>query len=145
MNAPRPLHGPLAALLAAALALAPAALAADRMPPDAPADYLAKTNPKKDDKAAQKRGADLYSRKCEKCHGVKGDGKGKSAEGLNPPVRSLSEAGYLAGRKDGQLFWIIEQGSPKTDMEAFGPGTSYNMSADDIWSIVSYLRARFAK
>jgi mono/diheme cytochrome c family protein len=145
MSTPRTFQGPLAALVGAALALAPVALAADRMPPDAPADYLAKTNPKKDDKAAQKRGADLYQRKCEKCHGVKGDGKGKSAEGLNPPVRAFSDPGYLAGRKDGQLFWIIEQGSPKTDMEAFGPGTSYNMSADDIWAITAYLRTRFTK
>lgn len=135
----------LAAALTAALALGPLALASDRLPPDAPADYLAKKNPKAGDTAALKRGADLYQRKCEKCHGLKGDGKGKSAEGLNPPVRALNAPGYLAGRQDGQLFWIIENGSPKTDMEAFGPGTSYNMSADDLWSLVSYLRARFGK
>lgn len=139
-----------------------------RKTPDAPADFLAKTNPftkaledfqktqtsgKKPEKKKVSSpsedpvafGKDLYEKKCQKCHGLKGEGDGKSAEGLNPPVMSFIKDGYLKGRKDGQLFWIIANGSPKTDMEAFGSGSSYNFSDEQIWSLVTFMRSKFSK
>lgn len=119
--------------------------AADRVIPTAPEDYLSKENllnKKSGDEKAKgiKKGASLYQSKCLKCHGESLDGKGKSAAGLTPPVPSFIEKEYLKNRKDGQLFWIIEKGSMNTDMEAFGKGTNYNISDDDIWNIIAYLR-----
>ncbi|GIL18278.1 MAG: hypothetical protein BroJett040_20290 [Oligoflexia bacterium] len=113
--------------------------------PDAPADYLAKKNPVDGNKEAIAKGAKLYEKRCQKCHGEKGDGQGKSAKDLNPEVTAFNKPGYLKGRKDGQLYWIIEQGSPKTDMDSFGPGTNYNHSADDIWAMIAYMRSKFTK
>jgi mono/diheme cytochrome c family protein len=113
----------------------------------APADYLAKTNPYSVDdmdefkKAAKK----IYKRKCKKCHGKSGDGKGSSAEDMDPMPTVFNDSGYLEGRKDGQLFWIIENGSKDTEMSDFGPGSDVNLSEDDIWKVVTYIRSQFTK
>lgn len=116
--------------------------AAAREIPAAPADYLSKSNPMAGKADAIAKGVKLYEKRCTKCHGPKGDGQGKSAKGLEPAVPSFAD-GYLAKRKDGQLFYVIEKGSANTDMDAFGPGTNFNMSEDDIWSVVAYMRSKF--
>ncbi|NIP99686.1 MAG: cytochrome C, partial [Nitrospinaceae bacterium] len=36
---------------------------------------------------------------------------------------------------DGQMFWIIKNGSPGTRMPAFG-----NLSDEQIWQLVLYIR-----
>lgn len=110
--------------------------------PTAPANYVEKTNPSAGKPEAIAKGKTIYEKRCARCHGEKGDGLGKSAKDLNPPVPTY-RGGYLKGRSDGQLFWIVEKGSPETDMEAFGPGTSFNLSHDEIWSVISFLRSKF--
>ena len=133
---------PLAALAVGMLAL-PDARAGARLPPTAPAEYLSKKNALAGNAAAIEKGAKLYERRCVKCHGPKGDGKGKSAEGIDPPVPDFTTGGYFKARNEGQLFWMIEKGSPNTDMDSFGPGTQFNLSPDDIWSVVAYLHSKF--
>ncbi|MDH5571226.1 MAG: c-type cytochrome [Gammaproteobacteria bacterium] len=114
--------------------------------PTAPDDYLSKTNPVSvDDADAIKEAGKLYKGKCKKCHGSKGDGHGPGAEDMNPMPTAFNVAGFLKGRKDGQLFWIIEKGSKGTEMGAFGPGSEANLSEDDIWKVVAYMRSEFTK
>ncbi len=134
----------LASLSLAALLLG-AQMAVGREIPTAPENFLAMTNPLAGKKEAEKAGLETYKKKCAKCHGEKGDGAGKSAKDLNPPVTAFNKAGYLKGRKDGQLFWIIKNGSPKTDMDAYGEGTNFNLKDEQIWQIVAYMRSKFAK
>ncbi len=138
---------PLASLVAIVIAVglggALQARAGEHQIPTAPEAYLQKTNPKEGDAAAIAVGKKLYEKRCVRCHGEKGDAQGKSAKDLTPPVRSY-RGGYLKSRKDGQLFWIIEKGSPETDMEAFGPGTSFNLSHDEIWSLIAFMRSKFS-
>ncbi|NGZ26762.1 MAG: c-type cytochrome, partial [Magnetococcales bacterium] len=115
--------------------------------PDAPPEYLAKTNPLADtnDEALLKRANRLFRGKCVKCHGEEGDGKGPRAESLIIKPAAFGSPGYLNGRKDGQLFWIISFGSPGTDMPAHGPGTDINLSEEEIWSIITYLRRNLTR
>ncbi|MDH5719131.1 MAG: c-type cytochrome [Spirochaetia bacterium] len=113
--------------------------------PDAPAEYQKKKNELEGKKESIANGKDTYRRKCEKCHGQKGDGNGKKAAVLAYRPAEFSKPGYLKTRSDGQLFFIIEKGSPGTDMDAQGPGTSVNLSETEIWEIISYLRAEFTK
>lgn len=120
------------------------AYAAEHRIPSAPADYLEKKNPLEGQPEAIAKGAKVYAKRCERCHGIKGDGLGKSAKDLDPAVTAFT-GGYLKQRKDGQLFWIIEKGSPNTDMEAFGPGTNFNHTHDELWSVIAYLRSKFGK
>ena len=58
---------------------------------------------------------------------------------------AFSKPGFLAGRKDGQLFWIIMHGSPDTEMEPRGPGTRENLSEREIWSLIAYIRHAFTR
>ena len=113
----------------------------------APADYLAKTNPYSvDDMDEIKKSAKkIYKRKCKKCHGKSGNGKGPGAEDMDPMPTAFNAAGYMAGKKDGQLFWIAEKGSKDTEMSAFGPGSETNLSEDDIWKVITYMRSQFTK
>ncbi len=114
--------------------------------PTAPADYLAKSNPfgsEDFDPAVTKKGGRLFKTKCRKCHGVEGDGQGPNAELLIIKPVAFAAQGYLAGRKDGQLYWIIENGSEGTDMIAHGPGSRINLNEEEIWKIVAYLRSAF--
>ncbi|MDP2826253.1 MAG: cytochrome c [Sulfuritalea sp.] len=118
--------------------------AADRQIPTAPQNYLDMKNPLTVSQAVVDRGETVY-KKCNKCHGSKGDGKGNSASGMEIQPTAFSAPGYMKGRSDGQLFFIIEKGSPNTDMEAWGPGSDANLSKDDIWSLIAHLRKNFTK
>ena len=119
--------------------------AADHQLPTAPKNYLDMKSPLKANKAVIERGEAVYERKCKKCHGSSGDGKGEAADKLVIKPQAFSAPGYLKGREDGQLFFITEKGSPNTDMEAFGPGSETSLSKDDIWSVIAYMRKTFTK
>jgi cytochrome c5 len=121
------------------------AAAAEHKTPVAPKDYLAMKNPLKDSKDVVENGAKIYEKKCKKCHGEKGDGKGSASDKLELKPVSFSTPGFLKGRADGQLYFIAEKGSPDTDMDDFGPGSTANLSKDELWSVVAYMRKTFTK
>ena len=75
---------------------------------------------------------------CATCHGDKGDGKGKLAAQFDPPPRNFACAKTVNGIPDGQLFWIIRNGSPGTAMP---PASAIGKFTDEeLWQIVAYLR-----
>jgi hypothetical protein len=116
--------------------------------PDAPPDYLEKVNPYDvgsilQDKKFIKKIGRLYKRKCQKCHGVRGDGNGPRAEGFIIKPVAFAQPGYLQRRRDGQLYWIIENGSPGTEMPAHGFGSRANFNKDEIWQVITFLRHKF--
>ena len=77
---------------------------------------------------------------CKICHGVTGNGLGIMAQGLNPPPRNFTCRSTMESISDGQLFWIIRNGSPGTGMPAFK-----NLKDREIWKIVRYLRTFYEK
>lgn len=127
------------------LIVSASAIAADRQVPTAPKDYLDMKNPVTDSADAADRGKNVYQRKCKKCHGVNGDAKAAASSDQEIKPVAFTAPGYLKGRADGQMFFIIEKGSPNTDMEAYGPGSETNLSKEDIWSVIAYLRKTFTK
>ena len=97
-------------------------------------------NPLPADAANIKAGADLYNKKakpiaCKTCHGVKGDGKGDADFESTPPARIFTCKKTMEALPDGQLFWIIRNGSPGTGMPAFK-----KLEDEEIWQIILYLR-----
>ena len=73
---------------------------------------------------------------CRNCHGENGDGRGPMSFGLTPPPRNFTCARTIDGVPDGQLFWIIRNGSRGTGMPAF----KNHLSEDQIWKLILYIR-----
>ncbi len=76
---------------------------------------------------------------CKICHGVVGNGFGMMAPGLYPPPRNFTCAETMNPIPDGQLFWIIKNGSPGTGMPAFP-----ELRETQVWQLIHYIR-QFAK
>ncbi|MBF0380829.1 MAG: cytochrome c [Magnetococcales bacterium] len=115
----------------------------------APAEFLEMENPydpEDVDRKFLKKAGKIYKRKCKKCHGTEGDGQGSAAADIEKPKpTSFIEPGYMEGKQDGQLFWITRDGSPKTEMNAFGPGSEVNLSEDEIWRVITFMRSAFTR
>jgi mono/diheme cytochrome c family protein len=109
----------------------------------APPDIYPLTNPLPATPATLAAGQQLYRGKsgataCTTCHGIKGDGKGALASQFAPPPRNFACAQTIKGIPDGQLFWIVRNGSPGT---AMSPASALGKFTDEnIWQIVAYLR-----
>ena len=96
-------------------------------------------NPVFSSEITRKTGQKLYQNAkplaCKLCHGDLGDGKGDPDFESTPPARDFTCAPTMNKLSDGQLFWIIKNGSPNTSMPAFA-----DLSEEDIWTLVYYLR-----
>jgi len=86
------------------------------------------------DAADMARGRERYTISCEVCHGAAGDGQGITSKyGLNGAANYHIDR--LRQEADGQLFDTITNG--KGQMLGYG----YNITIDDRWRIVMYIRA----
>ena len=76
---------------------------------------------------------------CKVCHGLTGNGMGMMAPGLNPPPRNFTCAETMNKISDGQMFWIIKNGSDGTGMAAM------KLKDKEIWDVIKYIRTDFMK
>ena len=72
---------------------------------------------------------------CRVCHGISGNGLGFLFRQLSPSPRNFTCSQTVDPLPDGQLFWIIRNGSPGTAMPAFK-----NLDEDQIWQLIHYIR-----
>ena len=88
-------------------------------------------------------GKTLYEGKgtCLNCHGKEGLGDGPVGKRLNPSPRNFTNCKFHKRRKDGELFWVLKNGSPGTGMVPMIPVT---ISEEEAWKILAYER-RFCK
>ena len=106
----------------------------------APEDIHNQTNPLKPSREVLYSGESLFQLEvqpmaCKICHGVNGNGLGIMAQGLNPAPRNFTCEETMKEISDGQLFWIIRNGSRGTGMPAYK-----DLKDREIWQIVHYLR-----
>jgi len=105
----------------------------------APAAYQIRVNPLIGQADVISAGEKLYQETadpaCRMCHGRKGDGLGPLASQFSIPPRNFACAATVNDIPDGQLFWIVENGSPGTNMPGFK-----HLSDIQIWQLVSYIR-----
>ncbi len=140
----RPLLAAAAALLSACAGHAPYPPPSEcpqpRFTGRAPEAVYQRTNPLPATAANVDAGHDLFEdvepRPCALCHGVTGDGRGFLAEQFDPPPRNFACAETINGIPDGQLYWIIRNGSPGTAMPAYR-----RLDEEQTWQLVMYLRA----
>ncbi len=71
---------------------------------------------------------------CTVCHGS-GNGLGMMSGGLNPPPRNFMCQETMQNISDGQLFWVIKNGSPGTGMPAFS-----GLNDEQVWQLIHYIR-----
>tara|TARA_B100000686_G_scaffold279996_1_gene300891 strand:- start:243 stop:788 length:546 start_codon:yes stop_codon:yes gene_type:complete len=107
---------------------------------EAPDDIIEKHNPLRPTREVLYAGESLYQGDvqpvaCKICHGVNGNGLGIMAQGLNPSPRNFGCNETMQKVSDGQLFWVIRNGSPGTGMPAFK-----DLNDREIWQIIHYLR-----
>lgn len=75
---------------------------------------------------------------CVTCHGRDGKGLGE-IEGLRGKLpRNFTDKVWQATRTDGELFWILKNGSPGTDMASFIPLV---LTEEEAWHVLLYVRS----
>ena len=106
----------------------------------APDEFLKLKNPLKLDSKNLFAGESLFHTDaqptaCKICHGSTGNGMGMMAPGLNPPPRNFSCSETMKDISDGQMFWVVKNGSPGTGMTAYK-----SLTDEQVWQIILYLR-----
>ncbi len=107
----------------------------------APKDFLAKASPLPSSVESIQAGKELFLKTaqpvaCVMCHGELGDGKGLMGAAFVPPPRNFTCGTMMRELPDGQLFWIIKNGSPGTGMMAFT-----GLPDEQVWQLVHYIRS----
>jgi len=75
---------------------------------------------------------------CISCHGEKGVGDGPSGRLLHPSPRDFTNCQFQKHRSDGELFWVLQNGSPGTGMVPMIPVT---ISEEEAWKVIAYERS----
>jgi mono/diheme cytochrome c family protein len=86
-------------------------------------------------------GGPIYAAHCSRCHGATGLGNGELATALSPSPALLAHMIQQPVAIDQYLLWTISEGGKPfgTAMPAF----KTELSREQIWQIVAYLRAGF--
>jgi len=106
----------------------------------APGKFRKMQNPLPNNATNVKDGETLFQQTakplaCMNCHGVQGDGQGPMGAALDPRPRNFTCGETMKDISDGQLFWIIKNGSIGTGMMAFS-----GMPDNQIWQLIHYIR-----
>ena len=114
-----------------------------RVPHDQIEAARAVTNPLPASEEIIAKGKTLFEGKafCKACHGADGKGLGAGIEpgSLKGPLpRNFTDKRWQAARMDGELFWILKNGSPGTDMASFIP---LILTEEEAWQILLYVRS----
>jgi hypothetical protein len=110
-----------------------------RVPADQMSDARANKNPVDATPENIAKGKALFEGKgtCFNCHGKNGDGLGEAGKILNPSPRNFTNCKFHKKRKDGELFWVIKNGSAGTGMVPLIPAA---ITEQEAWTIINYER-----
>ncbi len=117
----------------------PAVLRA-RVPPDQIEAAKALNNPLPATPENMEKGRAIFHGKgyCLSCHGMDGRGLGHIPGLVGKLPRDFTDKSWQAERTDGELMWILKNGSPGTDMAAFIPLT---LTEEEAWQVLLYVRS----
>jgi cytochrome c553 len=111
-----------------------------RVPADQMAAAKALQNPFEGQADSVAKGKALYEGKgtCFNCHGKEGKGNGPAGAMLNPSPRDFTNCKFHKKRKDGELMWVLKNGSPGTGMVSLVPAA---ITEEEGWHIINYERS----
>jgi mono/diheme cytochrome c family protein len=75
---------------------------------------------------------------CFTCHGMEGRGDGPAAVGLDPSPRNFTNLGFQAVKTDGELMYVLKNGSPGTAMM---PMVGSAINEEEGWLVLLYVRS----
>lgn len=129
----------LVVMFASFVASSVGVFAAERKTPNAPEAFLKMTNPVALIPEVLEEAKGFYKDKCIKCHAANGNGKASATKGMDVKPRDYTDKALMATIPDGQLFWIILNGSDPdtTEME----GYKKKFTEEQIWKLVHYIRS----
>ena len=110
---------------------------------EAPSNYIHKKPHLRATSKNIQRGEKLYHKEAKPtarkmCHGIRGNGNGRLARGLEPAPRNFTCKDTMQSLSDSQLlFWIKRNGSEGTAM----PAHKFTLGDGDIWQIIYYLKS----
>ena len=87
-----------------------------------------------------KKGEALFHGKafCVTCHGKDGKGFGNIPGLVGKLPRNFTDKAWQAKRKDGELLWILKNGSIGTAMASFIP---LILTEEEAWQVILYVRS----
>lgn len=111
-----------------------------RVPQDQIAEARAWVNPFPATPENIGKGKKIFDGKafCVTCHGRDGKGLGKIPGLVGKLPRNFTDKDWQTARTDGELLWILKNGSPGTAMASFIPLV---LSEEEAWHVLLYVRA----
>jgi mono/diheme cytochrome c family protein len=100
---------------------------------------IARTNPVKPTPEGLAAARRVFAYDCAICHGALGDGKGEVVESMKLTMRDLRDPATLAGKTEGELFFIITKGKGKM------PGDGDRQPEQMCWNLVNFVRSLAVK
>lgn len=100
-----------------------------------PQEDIDKKNPVKPTPEGLAAARRIFGYDCEMCHGTKGDGKGDVVDSMKLTMHDWRDPATLAGKTDGELFYIITKGKGK--MMGEGDRAAETMR----WNLVNLVRS----
>ena len=112
--------------------------------PRVPADQIAAAKAMKNPLSATPdniaKGKAIFEGKgtCFTCHGLTGKGDGDAGKALDPTPRDFTNAQFHGLRTDGEMFWVIKNGSAGTGMISYNPAM---ITDEETWQVILYERS----
>lgn len=85
-------------------------------------------------------GAQLYKLHCAQCHGITGDGMGINLRDMSVQPRDHTDAAWMSGRSDADLFKAVKEGGGAVSKSVLMPPWEGVLSDEEIHLLVEYMR-----
>ena len=123
----------------------------DPIPPRVPASERAAAKAMKNPVAKTPeniaRGKTIFEGKgsCHNCHGRSGKGDGPTAKFLDPAPRNFTNPAFHKNRTDGEMFWVIMNGSKGPNGTGIPTGMlpliGTQITEEEAWYVITYERS----